>query len=182
MEENKGSSRNFGMNNIPDLTGGEILEEDSDYDSCSDTPSLKKRKPKKFKRPANIVKSSSKTENTKILMQRGLQKQNLIKSATLDSRLNGLLHSILSLPTNTDSHLTQVLETLTAIDNEMDSLQKKKQNPSLFSSQVGKYLVVIRRIIGETYKDHKMASTICQKVVQMMNKACKIILLKVVSN
>lgn len=164
---------------VPDLTGGEVLDDESEPESDSESQNLRKRRPirkHKHRFPKSV---SSKSEMNKASQERAILKLVSSKTTAIESTLESVLLSVLALPENIDSHLTTVFNSLTDIESQMDIYEKDQTQDVLFNSKIGKFLVVINRLVTETYPSHALSRSINDTTASLMNRAATLLVTRV---
>ena len=75
------------------------------------------------------------------------------------------------MPSDIESHLEFVLEGLHEIESEFDIYEKDKEQSTLYTSQLGKFLVVIRKIVLDTYPDHDLSENIAAVIRRLLHRS-----------
>jgi Asp-tRNA(Asn)/Glu-tRNA(Gln) amidotransferase A subunit family amidase len=88
----------------------------------------------------------------------------------MEFSLRRMLLEILECPADVDSHLEFVHEGLYEFESEIEVFIGDKEQSSLYGSQIGKLLVVIRKIVLETYPSHPRTAEIEALVKQLLEK------------
>ena len=150
--------------------GREADERSSDRQSDSDSQ-IKKRRPRRPNKPFFNIPSTSKHERKKTDQLSGKLKQVTNKTSHFEFRLRRMLLEILDMPADVDSHLELVVEGLTDIETEFEVYEKDKDQSALYSSQIGKFLVVIRKLVVETYPDNPRSEEIGDLVRSLLQRS-----------
>lgn len=179
FRKRKNTSKFSNTSQVPDLTGGEILEDDSDHESESESQNLRKRRPiRKHKQEISKTRTS-KTETKRRPREKTILRNLAAKTTSIESALEATLLSILELPQNVDSHLGSVLESLTDVESMMDIYENVLTQDLLFGSKIGKFMIVIRRLVVETYPNHPKSQEINEKTLNMMKRVGEILTFRV---
>lgn len=172
----KHSRDSFERRSPIDKFAGKVKVEPSNDEGNSDSDSqLKKRRPRRPGKPVFKLHPSIREQKIKLDQVGDQSKHILSKSQEIESRLKRLLLEIKEMPADVDSHLELVVEELDDIGSEMEVFEQDKDQVILYNSQIGKYLVVIRKIVLDTYPQNPRSFEVENLTRKLLEKATEFI-------